>query len=433
MALGLASGAFDRRLDPKGSSPIAVAVSGGADSLCALMLTAAWAARHGRRVLALSVDHGLNPDSAAWTRSVARAAEDLGADFQALAWCGAKPATGIPAAARQARHALLADAARAAGAGVIVTGHSLDDAFENALMGLGGLDEWAPSPVWPQGRGLFLLRPLLSHRRAPIRHALAKAGLSWIDDPANANPEHPRVRARGRLEQEDPPIIVEPAQAADLAASCRFEGEAIMIGRRDLAASAPQSRALMIAAAAVCTGGGTRPPRAHRLARLVSALAGNEMFTASLAGARIAAGDTVVFTREAGRGGLPSARLAAGEIGVWDGRYEIKSGAEVSEVRPLGGLASRLPSAQRKALAAFPAAVRPSLPAILRQDGTATCPILAGDGGVGARPLVWGRFLAACRVVRDEWSAYGMMRMAKPPSNPYLGGEGRKGEIHELA
>ncbi|HVL42284.1 MAG TPA: ATP-binding protein, partial [Brevundimonas sp.] len=42
-------------------------MSGGGDSIALLRVAADWARNNGRRLLALTVDHGLSPDSAAWT------------------------------------------------------------------------------------------------------------------------------------------------------------------------------------------------------------------------------------------------------------------------------------------------------------------------------------------------------------------------------
>ncbi|MDO9249546.1 MAG: ATP-binding protein, partial [Phenylobacterium sp.] len=115
---------LDRRLLSASPAPIAVALSGGGDSLALTLMVADWAKVRGRSLLVLTVDHGLRAESAAWTRSCAATADRLGADFQALAWEGDKPATGLPAAARSARHRLIADAARAAGAKVVLMGHT---------------------------------------------------------------------------------------------------------------------------------------------------------------------------------------------------------------------------------------------------------------------------------------------------------------------
>ena len=189
---------LDRRLQARHPRPIAVALSGGGDSLALLLATAAWAERAGRELLVLTVDHGLRAESADWTRTCAATAQRLGLAFRALAWTGAKPASGLPAAARLARHRLLADAARQARARVILMGHTASDIREAVAMRAAGSTtpdprEWSPSPVWPQGRGLFLLRPMLGLGRAEIRDWLTARGETWIDDPANADPAYARA------------------------------------------------------------------------------------------------------------------------------------------------------------------------------------------------------------------------------------------------
>ncbi|HEY0601010.1 ATP-binding protein, partial [Brevundimonas sp.] len=57
-------------------------MSGGGDSVALLRLASDWARANGRRLLALTVDHGLSPDSAAWTAFAARAARAAGADWR---------------------------------------------------------------------------------------------------------------------------------------------------------------------------------------------------------------------------------------------------------------------------------------------------------------------------------------------------------------
>ncbi|MBW8733769.1 MAG: tRNA lysidine(34) synthetase TilS [Asticcacaulis sp.] len=189
---------FDHYLDGRADHPVGVAVSGGGDSVALLY----WLAEWGRRPLhVFCVDHGLNPSSSQWTQGVARHAENVGAAFTALSWTGEKPTTGLSAAARSARHALLADAARAAGVGVLCLGHTADDIAEARLMRAAGSSVgrptlWSPSPAWPQGRGVFLFRPLLSQRREALRTWLKSKGLSWIDDPANDNTASLRARIR---------------------------------------------------------------------------------------------------------------------------------------------------------------------------------------------------------------------------------------------
>ena len=303
--------ALQRRLDPGSAAPLAVALSGGGDSLALLHLTLDWAQVHGRPVLALTVDHGLNPDSAAWTASAGAKARALGADWRALAWEGPKPTTGVQARARAARHALLADAARAAGARVLLMGHTADDIAEGEVMrsadtpGLGRLREWSPSPTWPEGRGVFLLRPLLQVRRAELRTYLNARGAAWLDDPANADPRFARVRARqalvgtqaaGAVDLERDPAIPTLARRLEFAA----EGAAL---NRALIAEAPASATkAVLAAALLCVSGTTRPPRGPDLERLIGAVAGGRVVT--LGGCRIdATGEAVRIAREPSRRG----------------------------------------------------------------------------------------------------------------------------------
>src|SRR5690606_30181147 len=214
---------LDARLNHAGPEPIALALSGGGDSLALLDLSAEWAKARGRCLLALTVDHNLNPDSAEWTRFAAEAARAAGADWRGLTWEGARGGPGVPARARAARHAPPADAAREAGVRVILTGHTADDVAEGDWMRadgatLGRLRDWSPSPAWPEGRGQMLLRPVLEERREALRDHLRARGLTWLEDPANADLRFGRGRARAALAQGESPVE-RSASAADAGAA----------------------------------------------------------------------------------------------------------------------------------------------------------------------------------------------------------------------
>jgi tRNA(Ile)-lysidine synthase len=403
---GLDLPALDRRLRTHTAAPLAVAFSGGGDSLALLLLAKAWADGHGRRLLALTVDHGLNPASAGWTSRCAEIAERLDLPFRALRWEGDKPATGLPAAARAARHALLADAAREAGAKVILFGHTADDLAEAAAMRAEGSTvpdaaEWSPSPAWPEGRGLFLLRPMLGLGRAEIREGLTARGETWIDDPANEDLRFARSRARilparGEADHaerggEDLVRGLPSTAFGDPALHPRWGG-------LRLPSSAP---ARHVAAACLCAGGTSRPPRTDKLDRLVAHLRSGKPFTATLAGARIESdGDAAVFMRDSGRSGLVEQRFPGAKARVWDGRFEIVADAPVM-VRPLKGLLKQLPKAQQAVLGSIPAAARQTLPAIFGEDGV-SCPILAEVPLVRVRALAMARFEAAAGLVDRE-------------------------------
>jgi tRNA(Ile)-lysidine synthase len=374
---------LDRRLQHHDPRPVAVALSGGGDSLALLLAGAEWASRAGRRLLVLTVDHRLRPESADWTRACADTAQRLGLPFRALAWEGDKPLTGLPAAARMARHRLLADAARQAGAGAILMGHTADDGLEARVMRAEGSTtpeprEWSPSPAWPEGRGVFLLRPMLDLRRANIRDWLRMRGEGWIDDPANDDTRYARPRARRALELGATPSGASTrAPAAVLAIACRTDpGGGLEIARAAISAAADAAVARFASAACLCAGGTDRPPAGGKVERLTARLKSDEPFTASLAGARIEAdGSQVRFLREAGevaRGGLALLRLQAGETAVWDGRFEV--------------------TVQREAR--IRAAPRSTQPVAIGRDGE--------FADLEIRPLTYDRLLAACGAVDRE-------------------------------
>jgi tRNA(Ile)-lysidine synthase len=406
-----------------------VAFSGGGDSLALLLAARDWGRR---RLVVLTVDHGLNPASAEWTRRCGETATRLGLEFRALLWTGEKPTTGLPAAARTARHGLLATAAREAGARVILMGHTASDLAESAAMRGEGSTvpdarEWGPSPAWPEGRGVFVLRPMLGLERDDIRDWLRARGETWIDDPANEDVKYARARARksspggvggppgGWWRGLPPPTTPASRSAADQQHSIlKRRGSVNPLHHAPHGPPPPPgedcwfelsraSNAKTLAAACLCAAGTTRPPRGDRLQRLADRLATHETFTATLAGARIEAGpDRVLITRDAGELSQDEAPLTPGQPTVWDGRFELTADQPGLTVRALAGLSRRLPATERAALARLPAAVRPGLPVIVDQSGAVTCPILAGNGAVRCQVLTMARFDAAVGVVQSE-------------------------------
>jgi len=402
-----------QRLNAADRPPIAVALSGGGDSAALLRLAKAWADDAGRTLIALTVDHGLQSDSAAWCRFAAQRAARLGIPHRSLSWLGDKPNSGLPAAARAARHALLADAARSAGARVVLLAHTADDLMEAEIMRRMGASApsprlWSPSPAWPQGRGVFLLRPLLGHRRSDLRALLASLGEAWIDDPANDDPRYSRTLARRRL--GDCPIAATPPR--DLEPPPGWEaieegaGGELVSPREPLSDRSAEGRRL-IGALALCAAGTARPPAIGSLDRIAARIAKGD-FTASLAGARIEAqGQRVLFCREPGerdRGGLRSAALPLGES-VFDGRFLVTAHKPGHSVAPLRGLAAQLSPQERDRLKAIPSAARGALPAVISPPGGVFCSVLAANSAVSAKPLGLARLQAALGVVVDERGA----------------------------
>src|SRR5580658_10028765 len=95
--------------DWKVAPAIVLAVSGGPDSIALMWLAARWrrSLARGPRLIAVTVDHGLRAEAAREARDVKRLARLLDLPHRTMRWTGAKPRTGLPAAARGARYHLL--------------------------------------------------------------------------------------------------------------------------------------------------------------------------------------------------------------------------------------------------------------------------------------------------------------------------------------
>lgn len=202
MRLGPDFDALLERFGSQPSRPVALAVSGGSDSIGLLALAHDWHQRTGQPLLVLSVNHNLRPEAAAETESVRLCAAKLGHMYRTLEWTTPRASQN---AARLARYRLLADAARQAGALCLLTGHTLDDVIETALIrrrrgvrsaAIAGPALVSPTPVWPEGRNLTLIRPLIHTKRSSIRDHLSALQWTWIEDPSNDKPEFERVRFR---------------------------------------------------------------------------------------------------------------------------------------------------------------------------------------------------------------------------------------------
>ena len=188
----------------KTAPAIVLAVSGGPNSIALMWLAARWrrALKKGPRLIAVTVDHGLRPEAAREAREVKRLAGTLEVPHRTLRWTGTKPNTGLPAAAREARYHLLAQAARASGATHILTAHTRDDQAETLLMRMlrgSGIAGLAAMTRETDRGGVRLARPLLDVSKSQLVATLKKAGIGFADDPTNRDTAFTRPRLRALM------------------------------------------------------------------------------------------------------------------------------------------------------------------------------------------------------------------------------------------
>jgi tRNA(Ile)-lysidine synthase len=393
-------------------APLGVAASGGGDSLALLLLLHATAPG---RIEAVTVDHGLRPESRAEAAAVAALCAARGIPHAVLDWQGWDGRGNLQDQARQARRRLIAGWARARGIAAVALGHTLDDQAETVLLRLArgsGVDGLAAMAPVATGDGLLWLRPLLGVRRAALRAWLGTQGVPWAEDPSNADTRFDRIRARAALPLLaglglGPERLAATARAmararaaleratADLAALCLADGGAgdLVLDPAPFAAAAEELRLRLLAGALCWVSGALYRPR---LVRLEAALAAIETGTVghglTLHGCVLRhRGDRVAIRRELARMAA-AVPLAAGR---WDGRWATFGTPPAGAGLTIGALGAgglrrleiRRPGPAREALAATPA--------IWREGELVAAPVARPEPGFGFRrvsaaPPPWG-------------------------------------------
>ena len=230
-------------------SRVVVAVSGGADSLALAAAVADEAGAAGVVAVGVVVDHGLQAGSAAVAEEAAGSCGAVGLSrVEVVPVSVAASGSGPEADARAVRYAALDAAAERVGATVVLVGHTLDDQAEQVLLGLLRGSGSRSLSGMPPRRGRYA-RPFLALRRAETRAACRERGLTWWEDPHNADPAYARVRVRELLAQVSATLGEDVAPAlARTAALLRVDADhldaAAAAARADLGASALAAAAL---------------------------------------------------------------------------------------------------------------------------------------------------------------------------------------------
>lgn len=181
---------------------VAVGVSGGADSLALVLQAAEELAVFGRKIVALTVDHGLRPTSCLEAEYVAGLMQKYGIEHHILTWTGKKPTTGIEEAARQARYALIAEWCSQNNVRVLLTAHHAKDQAETFLMRLqrgSGLEGLCGIREYSVRDGLVILRPLLAVNPENLRDYLRQRAIVWVEDESNRDTAFLRGKIRQYL------------------------------------------------------------------------------------------------------------------------------------------------------------------------------------------------------------------------------------------
>ena len=188
---------FDKR--------ICVAVSGGADSLCLLLLLSVWAQNHEYKLFCVTVDHKLRNESAEEAKFVATICEQMGIIHKVLCWNHEDTfAHGkLEKIAREARYNLITNFCNEENIKIVCTAHNWDDQIETHVMrslfrstesGLAGM-----SQMRKLSHDVVLLRPVMHFSKKCLMNLLMQKKIVWKHDIMNDDMDFLRVKIRKQI------------------------------------------------------------------------------------------------------------------------------------------------------------------------------------------------------------------------------------------
>lgn len=354
------------RLGPFEDRPrLAVAVSGGADSMALALLARDWTAERGGTVCALVVDHGLRAASANEARLTVDRLAAAGIPAILLTLANLRRGPALAERARIARYDALTMACRSDGILHLLLGHHALDQAETLAMRVlrqSGGHGLAGMPALVETPGVRLLRPLLAIPPGPLRGFLQLQGVAWIDDPSNQDLTALRPRLRHGLRGVDPAPLVaaacsaglarardEAALAAELAASVSIRPEGFAV------TTASRFRPSALAVLLRVVGGNPYAPGSVQVAGLARALR-----PATLAGVRLLGGrDGWLLIREEAAMAGPVTAVSGAR---WDNRMRLLAGDGLPPGAMIGALGDDAAAFRR--LSVLPSALLRTLPAL---------------------------------------------------------------------
>ena len=182
---------------------IAVAVSGGGDSMALAHLLYMWCNTNNKKLHILTVDHGLRAEAKEEALQVKKWTKDWqGCEHHILTWQHEeKPQSRLQESARNARYEQLANYCQKHEIKALFIAHHADDQYETFLMrltagsGLKGLCSM-PDITHDKEANIYKIRPLLGYKHQDLLQYCRENSVSWIEDPSNENDDFKRIRFR---------------------------------------------------------------------------------------------------------------------------------------------------------------------------------------------------------------------------------------------
>lgn len=359
---------------------LAVAVSGGADSMALVILARDWVRDRGGSVIALVVDHGLRPESGGEARQTIDRLRQHGVPARLLTISNLAHGSALAERARISRYQVLTASCSQTGVLHLLLGHHLGDQAETLAMrvlrgsqnrGLAGM------AALRETTHLRLIRPLLDIDPQELRRFLTARGIAWVEDPSNQNLLTMRARMRQGLASSR--FAETGIRQASIAAGRLREREeaATAVELAERAVIRPEGFALLspgrvgkgaLAALIQTISGAAYIPNLTQVTALAAAPK-----AATVAGVRLLPagrfGEGWLVIREEGAIAAPEPAV---DGAVWDGRFRLIGNA------PPGALVGKLgdDAVLFRRASSLPSAVLRTLPALRIGEMLASVPHL---------------------------------------------------------
>ncbi len=193
---------FDKNLIEilkKTPKKIAVAVSGGSDSMALCLLTCGFAKKHNIEMTALTVNHNLRREAGKEALKVNKWLSKYSIKHEILEYKGNVPKSNIEAIAREYRYELIFDYMKKNKIEYLLLGHNMDEQRETFFLNLSrgsGVYGLSAMPEIFKKNSINLIRPMLVFTKDEIKYYLKKQKQKWVEDPSNKDKKYKRVRIR---------------------------------------------------------------------------------------------------------------------------------------------------------------------------------------------------------------------------------------------
>lgn len=185
---------------------LAVAVSGGMDSMALMLIADKWCKDNNIELIAITVDHQLREESNKEAQYVAKICEQNNIKHTILIWEGEKPQHNIELIARENRYKLISNFCKENDINTLLVAHHLQDQAETFFIRLfrgSGIDGLASMSDINNMYGLTILRPFLECCKEDLQTFLEEKQIQWVEDPSNNDEKYLRNKIRKFLNSFD--------------------------------------------------------------------------------------------------------------------------------------------------------------------------------------------------------------------------------------